>query len=117
MRIAVMIIALVVFIFITLQSCAIGVGGSLQNSESLKEGASIGVLLAFLYVLGAAFAIGVPLISTVAFAVGALVAIPAGAKTGYSDLQVWGVLSAILAILSIFGFLEKRRKQKRGGAN
>jgi hypothetical protein len=116
MRIAVMIIALAVSIFIVLQSCAIGVGGTLLNSQSLKEGAAIGLLLAFLYVLGAAFAIGVPLISTAMFAVGALIAIPIGWRTG-SDLQVWGWLSAILAVLSIFGFREKRRKQQRGGAN
>jgi YD repeat-containing protein len=71
MRIAVIIIALCVFVILLLQSCAVGIGGSLGKSETLSQGAAIGVMLAFMYVLGAAFASGVPLVSTVVFAFGA----------------------------------------------
>ena len=114
MRIAVIIIALCVFVIFLLQSCAVGVGGSLGKSETLSQGAAIGVMLAFMYVLGAAFASGVPLVSTVVFAFGALVAIPAGAQAGgFSDLTIWGWLSAILAVLSIFGWREKKRREAK----
>ena len=114
MRIAVIIIALCVFVILLLQSCAVGVGGSLGKSETLSQGAAIGVMLAFMYVLGAAFASGVPLVSTVVFAFGALVAIPAGAQAGgFSDLTIWGWLSAILAVLSIFGWREKKRREAK----
>ena len=91
MRIAVIIIALCVFVILLLQSCAVGVGGSLGNSETLRQGASIGLMLAFMYVLGAAFASGVPLVSTVVFAFGALVA----------------------AVMSIFGWREKKRREAK----
>jgi hypothetical protein len=112
MRIAVMIIALCVFVVLLLQSCAVGVGGSMGKSETLKEGAAIGVMLAFIYVLGAAFALRLPLISTIVFAFGAVVAIPTGYQTGgFSDLIIWGWLSVILAILSILGQREKKRSQ------
>ena len=60
MRIAVIIIALCVFVILLLQSCAVGVGGSLGKSETLSQGAAIGLMLAFMYVLGAAFASGCP---------------------------------------------------------
>jgi hypothetical protein len=52
-RIAVMIVSLVVCLILFLQSCAVHVGGSLSASEALKQGAAIGVLLAFLFVLAA----------------------------------------------------------------
>ena len=112
MRVAVLVISLAVFVILLLQSCAVGVGGSLQASEGLKQGAAIGVLLAFIYILGAAFALGAPIVSTVAFALGALVAIPAGTQTGFTDLQVWGWLSAFLAVLAFFGHREKRKRKQ-----
>jgi hypothetical protein len=110
MRIAVMIIALAVSLILLLQSCAVGVGGSLQGTESLKEGAAIGVMLAFCYIVGAAFVIKLPIISIVVFAFGAVIAISTGYNSGFTDLKVWGWLAAIFAVLSYFGHREKKRK-------
>jgi hypothetical protein len=76
--------ALCVFVILLLQSCAVGVGGSLGKSETLSQGAAIGLMLAFMYVLGAAFASGVPLVSTVVFAFGALAQFQPELKPGVS---------------------------------
>jgi uncharacterized protein (DUF1499 family) len=108
MRIAALIISLACFALIVLQSCAVGVGGSLGHLESLKQGAAVGAVLAFVYILGAAFVMGFPLVSAALFAIGAVISIPAGYDTGYSDLMLWGGLAVILAFLSIFGYREKR---------
>jgi hypothetical protein len=113
MRIAVMIVSLALFLILLLQSCAVGVGGSLSSSDTLQQGAAIGALLAFVYVLGGAFVMGLPLISGALFTIGALIAIPAGYQSGYSDLKVWGWLSAVLALFSFFGYHERKHKKGR----
>jgi hypothetical protein len=111
MRIAITIIALCLFVVVALQSCTVGVGSSIGKLETLRHGAAIGGALAFMYVLGAAFALGLPLVSTIVFAFGAFLAIPAGSQAGgFTDLTIWGWLSAILAVLSIFGWREKKRR-------
>jgi hypothetical protein len=110
MRIAVLIISLIAFLVIALQSCAMGVGAALDTTHGFRDGAVAGGALAFLFVFGAAVVMAVPLVSAACFALGAVVAIPAGSSTTYKDLIVWGSLSAGLALLSLWGYREKRRK-------
>jgi hypothetical protein len=56
---------------------------------------------------------GLPLVSVVVFGLGAFIAIPVGYETGYSDLSIWGWLSAALGVCSFFGYREKKRKAAR----
>lgn len=110
MRIAVLIIGLAVSLIVLLQSCAANLAGALA-SQSLKQGAAVGMLLALFYIIGAGFAMRLPIVSIVVFAFGAIIAISAGHNSDFGDLQVWGWLSAILAILSYFGHRERKNLQ------
>jgi hypothetical protein len=110
MRVATMAIALVLSMLVLLQSCTVSVGGSMAKNEGLAQGGAIGVLLALLYLIGGAFALGVPIISVVAFLLGGLIALAVVASNpAFADLQVLGWVAIALAVVSFFGHREKRR--------
>jgi hypothetical protein len=105
------VIGLAVSLIVLLQSCAANFAGAL-GSQSLKQGAAVGMLLALFFIIGAGFAMRLPIVSIVVFAFGAIIAISAGHNSDFGDLQVWGWLSAILAVLSYFGHRERKRSLK-----
>lgn len=102
MRIAVLIISLCLVAIIGLQSCAVlGLSGAAvklsefapqagdaQELQKTQEGAAVGVLVAFLFLLGGAFAIGAPTVSVVLFAVASLLGFAFSGS--FPDLKVWG---------------------------
>ena len=53
MRIAVLIISLCLTMIVGLQSCAVMVGGGMTNDQETSGSGAIGLLIAFLFVLGA----------------------------------------------------------------
>jgi membrane protein implicated in regulation of membrane protease activity len=112
MRIAVMIIALCLTAIVGLQSCTVMVGGGLTHDQGLSGGGAAGLLVAFLFVLGAAFALGLPKVSQVIFAIATGVGFLAGAQSGYHDMTVWGVVSLVLAFMSYFGARELKKKRR-----
>lgn len=108
-----MVIALVLTLVVGVQSCAVAVGGGLDggsDGEDLAAGGAVGVLVAFLYLLGGAFALGLPKVSMILFIIAGVLAF-LGAATGFSDLVFWGIVALALAAMSYFGVKEKRRKQ------
>jgi hypothetical protein len=111
MRIAVLIIALCLVMILGLQSCGVMVGGHLSNDTTLSGGGATGVLMAFLFLLGAAFAIGVPFLSAVLFFIAGGIGLLEGTSTKFTDLTIWGVVSLVLAFLSLLGRRELRRKK------
>jgi hypothetical protein len=66
-----------------------------------------------LFLLGGAFALGVPLLSAVIFGLAAVIAIAGGSTTTFADLTVWGVVAGVLAVMSFFGWLGKRKGERR----
>jgi hypothetical protein len=114
MRIAVLIISLAAFLTLGVEWLAVGIdgiGASLGSGHGFEKGASAGAAVAVLYLIGALFVIGRPLVSFAVFTLGALTGIAAGIWTTYSDLKLWGWLAAVLAVLSLFGHLERKAKQ------
>ncbi|MFM7196542.1 MAG: hypothetical protein ACKO2D_01505, partial [Chloroflexota bacterium] len=79
----------------------------------LAQGGALGFLVALFYLIGAAFVIGVPIVSFVIFLIGGLVGLGAGATTAYSDLSVWGWVSLVLAVFSFFGWRGKKRQARQ----
>ena len=110
MRIAVMIISLCLVMIIGVQSCTVGVGGELSGDEALSEGGAAGVGVAFLFLIGGAFALGVPVVSVIVFGLAALAGFSVGASTEFEDMTVWGSIALVLAVLSVFGMREKKKK-------
>lgn len=84
-------------------------GGALLSDESITQASGAGVIMAFLFIVGSAFAIKIPKVSIVVFAIGAFLGIVVGANTVYTDLVVWGVASTILSVLSFFGHRSLKR--------
>lgn len=111
MRIAVLVIGLVFAPLIAVPSCTISFTGEISGNEALSEVGAAGVGIGFLFVLGAAFVIGIPKASTAIFILATF--------TGFGLLNnaearefawFWGFSSLALAIMSYFGIREKKKK-------
>ncbi|NLX91904.1 MAG: hypothetical protein GXZ07_10055 [Firmicutes bacterium] len=112
MRIAVLVIGLIFMIIIGVQGCLVGAGGTIFGDEELSGGGGIGMFASLLFGVAAAFVMAKPVISVVIFILAALLAFLAG-TTGFSDMNIWGVLALLLAVLSYFGHRELLRKQEK----
>ncbi len=112
MRVATTILSLALMLLVGAQSCAATVGGVLDQDPGLMNDAPIGFLVAFLFLVGGAFAFGLPLVSLIVFVVAGLLALLVGTTSEFSDLAFWGVVSFVLAGLSFFGMREKRRRSQ-----
>jgi uncharacterized membrane protein YhaH (DUF805 family) len=106
MRIAMLIIALCLTMIVGMQSCTVMMGGGLSENEDMAGGGAVGLLIALLFVLGAAFALGAPKVSMWLFGVAAGMAFLVAQSSGFSDLNLWGVVSAALAVMSHLGARE-----------
>jgi len=106
-----MILSLMLMLVVGFQSCAVSVGDSVLGEPAKTQGGAIGILMALLFLVGGAFALGFPLVSLAAFLVAGMFGITAGSTTSFSDLSVWGWISLALAVLSFFGWREKRKRR------
>jgi ABC-type multidrug transport system fused ATPase/permease subunit len=109
MRIAVLIITLILGIFLFLQTILVYMGGGLTSDASLSGAGAVGLLIALMWLVAAAFVIGVPLISTIIFVVAGILGLGVAGSSTFSDMAVWGIASFVLAALSFIGLLTKRR--------
>lgn len=110
MRIAVLIIALCMTMLVGMQSCIIHVGGNITSNNDFAEGGAVGLLLAFLFVIGAALVLRLPKVSMFIFLACGLLGMLVGSSTEFKDMYFWGGLSFILAVLCYFGARELKRK-------
>ena len=110
-RIATLILSLILMLIVGAQSCAVSVGDSILDEPTKTQGGAIGILMALLFLIGAAFALGFPLVSLVAFLLAGVFGITAGGTTSFEDLSIWGYISFALAIMSYFGWREKRKRR------
>lgn len=111
--IAVLIISLLLLPVIGCQSCLANCVGEVSADEDLAGGGAVGVLVALLFLIGAAFAWGLPIVSVVSFSIAALFGWAVGATTEFNDMAVWGFAAAILAVMSFFGTREKKKKMEQ----
>ena len=112
MRIVVLIISLGLMLVIGLQSCTVGIGGSIVKDEGMSQGGAVGLLIAFMYLIGAAFSLGKPVVSMVVFILAGLLGFMVSATTSFSDMGIWGGISLVLAIFSFFGKRDLLKKKK-----
>ena len=111
MRVATMIIGMCLAIVLMAQSCMVFVGGELLTEESLSQGGAVGLFLGLLFLIGSAFALKIPKVSIVVFAIGAVLGFTAGATTEFADMTLWGVAAVILSILSFAGHRKLHRER------
>ena len=110
MRIAVLIIGLFFVMLVGMQSCTVMVGGGIADDKDLSGAGSVGILVAFLFVFGAAFVMSFPKASMIIFLVASFIAFVGGSGSEFADLYVWAFLSLGLATMSYFGIKEKKKK-------
>src|SRR4051812_26705432 len=109
MRIAVLIIGIFAIIAITFQSCTVGVLGTVIAAKD-NSGAK-GMAVVVFYVLGTAFAYGLPFVAAPLFLCAALIGFSA---KNFPDLHVWAWIAVFLACMSVIGGIGRRREKKRG---
>src|SRR5450756_162920 len=104
MRVAVMVLSLCLSVLLLAVSCTVTLAG--QGGGSLTAV----FLSALLWLIGAAFALGKPRVSTVAFVLAMLLG-GLYAFQGAGLMWFWAVPSLILAVLSTYGETELRKKR------
>lgn len=102
MKIAIGLIAILLALVIMLQSLTISVSGDLTADEAAAEAGAVGVLVGLFYFLGGAFAFGLPKVSMNIFGVAAVMGVATGSTTEFTDLLLWGVVAAILSVMSFY---------------
>ena len=115
MRIATLILSLILMLVVGAQSCAVSLGEAALGTKAAEQGGPIGLVMAFLFLVGGAFALAFPLVSLIAFFFAGVFGL-ASASTSFGDLTIWGVVSLILAVLSYFGWREKRKRRREEAA-
>ncbi|WP_127144470.1 hypothetical protein [Pelagibacterium montanilacus] len=116
MRIAVLVISLCLTMIVGLQSCAVMVGGNITSDTDTAAGGAAGIILAFLFVLGAAFAMGLPRVAMVMFGLAALIGLLTAATTVFSDMWIWGGIALVLSVMSWLGYRELAKKKNAAAA-
>ncbi|MCL6627506.1 MAG: hypothetical protein K6T68_13085, partial [Alicyclobacillus shizuokensis] len=99
-------------IIVGVQSCAVGVGSSILGDKNTSGAGAMGLLVAFLFLIGGAFAFAKPIVSTVVFLLGCLAAIIAASGSSFTDMWIWAGVSFVLAIMSYFAHRGDKKKQK-----
>lgn len=113
MRIAVLILGLLLGLVMFLQAFVGSILSSVGEDETMQQAAAVGILVSLLWLVGCALVLPFPLASVVSFGLAALFAFAISGD--YPDMGVWGVIALILAAMSFFGWLGKRkdRREKR----
>ena len=109
MNVAAGIIAIVLAIIVLFQSwMALAVGNvaeALSGSEEsslLKEGGSGGVWVALMLLFAGAFSFKMPRVGSIFATIAFFIAVGIAQTTPYKDMEVWGFLAAVVALLDIF---------------
>ena len=109
-----LIMSLFLMVVLGLQSCIVGsltaAVGPAAEKEKTAQGGAVGLFVALLFLVGAAFVMAKPRLALFFFLVAALFAEAAGATTTFTDLKFWGIVAFALAVMSWLGAREKRRK-------
>jgi hypothetical protein len=115
-RIATMILSLILMLVVGAQSCAVSLGDAALNTKASTQGGPIGLVMAFLFLVGGAFALAFPFVSVIAFFFAGVFGLAGGASTSFGDVTIWGMVSLILAVFSYFGWREKRKRHREEAA-
>lgn len=110
------IVSIVLFIFITFQSCAAGLGNALSNNKEASGTAglflAIFMLIAGIISIISKYSKGMTITATVFYLIAFIIGI---CNVGtFSDLKVWSILNLIFAALLIFHIFKNKELYKVG---
>ena len=102
LRIATLVIGLFVGIVSFFQACAVSGFATVADQEKMQAEAGWGMIMAFLSILGAAFAVGQPKTASWLAGAGAAIGIIGGITAdAFTDLLIWGIVLVIPTIIGI----------------
>lgn len=108
------ILSIVLFVIVSLQSCAAGISNTLQDNG--EAGGSAGIIVAIMLLVGGIVSIvtrkggkGGNIALIVLFGIGALIGFTMAGS--YSDLIVWSVWCLICAVLSIVSLVKEKKSE------
>lgn len=122
MRIAVLILGLVLGAVMFFETFVVSMVGITLAPSALLGSALFGLGLTLLWLIAVAFVLRIPVVSGIAFAIAAALGLLApwlARGTPYApntDIPLWGVVSLVLALLSLGGVYEQRRDAQRAEA-
>lgn len=110
------ILSIILFVVVSLQSCAVGIGNAL--SENGEVGGSGGIILAILMLSGGIVSIatrkntgkGSDIAITILFLLGAFFGFVLAGS--YSDLKIWATWCLICAILAVVDIIKKPKSNQ-----
>lgn len=111
MRIAVLILGLVLMIPMAMQSFTAYSLARLTGDENLIAVFFLGLVVALLWVIGAAIVLPAPRASAVVFGLAMVIAYLISGT--YGDMLIWGTISLALMVMSYLGHRQKVREDQR----
>lgn len=109
------ILSIILFVVISLQSCAVGIGNTLEDNGEI--GGSAGILVAILMLAGGIVSIatrkggrGGNIALIVLFGLAALVGFVLAGS--YADLKIWSAWCLINAVIAFIALKTKKKKKK-----
>lgn len=114
MKLATGLIALMLGLLVLLQSCTVASGGGLMKDQAVYEAGSVGLFVALTYLVGGAFAFGLPLVAMIVFLLGAGMAFLVVGD--FPDMSIWGTGALVLAAMAYAGRRMDAKKRAAGTA-
>lgn len=107
MRVTVLILSLLLGAIMFIQTFLGSVASDLANDEGGEQSSAVGLMMALLWLIAAAFVIPFPMVSVVLFALAGLFGFAGSGD--FPDLAYWGGISLVLSVLSFFSWRGKRK--------
>ncbi len=112
-RLSIGIISILLFVFVTFQSCAVGIGNAIQDNgdTSGTSGFALGIFILFAGIVGICTRnskgrVGA-IITSVLYWIAALFSL--GEKGMYADLPIWGVISFIFGLVFLIAAIRTNK--------
>ena len=96
------ILSIIMFVFVTFQSCAAGISNSIEDNGEV--GGSAGIIVAIMLLAGKGGNIAV----IVLFGLGAIMGFTMAGS--YTDLIIWAAWCAICAVLALISMIKKPKQ-------
>jgi uncharacterized membrane protein len=109
MRIGAMVVGILLSIWTFLEAMLVAVATASGDSDETYAGG--GVLASLFCGVAAVLVLTVPLVSAILFALGALISFAAAAQ-GYTNHYLYGSIMLLLTVMSVFGWIGKRRERR-----
>ena len=100
------ILSIIMFVFVTFQSCAAGISNSIEDNGEV--GGSAGIIVAIMLLAGNSKGKGGNIAVIVLFGLGAIMGFTMAGS--YTDLIIWAAWCAICAVLALISMIKKPKQ-------